>query len=63
METIILNCKICYYEEESECRRFPPTNGIRDTRPQKGLWLAVSDNGWCGEFKMDEDKLKKRKTS
>lgn len=54
------HCKTCFWRDEKDCRRFPPTafptpsvNPLTG-RPEVtilGLFPPVPESGWCGEWK------------
>lgn len=50
-------CKHCIFKQLSECRRFPPAVIHAPVYSNEGtsVFPEVSDDCWCGEFKVKED--------
>lgn len=48
----VRHCETCaWYSENSECRRWPPSFG-RERQSTYGPWPIVSNDDWCGEWRL-----------
>ena len=56
----IENCKECYYNDNNECKRNPPTvihKEVFNVRKRISTYPRVTANDWCGEFKHYKEKI------